>query len=137
MILVGEAQLKELGLTPLAQIKGFADAATDPCWFTIAPALAVPKALQLAELSPESVDLYELNEAFAVVALANNKKLGLNPEQVNIYGGAVSLGHPLGSSGARIVVTVLHALHRGSKKIGVASLCKGGGGASAIVIESC
>lgn len=137
LVLVGEAQLKELGLTPLAEIKGFADAATEPCWFTIAPALAVPKALQHAAIDAEAVDLYELNEAFAVVALANNKKLGLKPEQVNVYGGAVSLGHPLGSSGARIVVTLLHSLHQENKKTGVASLCNGGGGASAIVIERC
>jgi acetyl-CoA C-acetyltransferase len=99
--------------------------------------LAVPKALQHAGIKSEQVDLYELNEAFAVVALANNKKLNLSPDQVNVYGGAVSLGHPLGSSGARIVVTLLHALAQENKKIGVASLCNGGGGASAIVVERC
>lgn len=137
LVLVSEEVLRTLNLTALAEIKGFADAATEPCWFTIAPALAVPKALQHAGIKPEQVDLYELNEAFAVVALANNKKLNLNPDQVNVYGGAVSLGHPLGSSGARIVVTLLHALNQEDKKIGVASLCNGGGGASAIVVERC
>lgn len=137
LVLVSEEVLRTLNLTPLAEIKGFADAATEPCWFTIAPALAVPKALQQAGIKSEQVDLYELNEAFAVVALANNKKLNLNPDQVNVYGGAVSLGHPLGSSGARIVVTLLHALNQEDKKFGVASLCNGGGGASAIVVERC
>lgn len=137
LVLVSEEALQTLNLTPLAEIKGFADAATEPCWFTIAPALAVPKALQHAGMKSEQVDLYELNEAFAVVALANNKKLNLNPHQVNVYGGAVSLGHPLGSSGARIVVTLLHALNQEDKKFGVASLCNGGGGASAIVVERC
>ena len=137
LVLVSEEALQTLNLTPLAEIKGFADAATEPCWFTIAPALAVPKALQHAGIKSEQVDLYELNEAFAVVALANNKKLNLNPDQVNVYGGAVSLGHPLGSSGARIVVTLLHALNQEYKKFGVASLCNGGGGASAIVVERC
>jgi acetyl-CoA C-acetyltransferase len=137
LVLVSEEVLRTLNLTPLAEIKGFADAATEPCWFTIAPALAVPKALQHAGIKSEQVDLYELNEAFAVVALANNKKLNLNPDQVNVYGGAVSLGHPLGSSGARIVVTLLHALNQENKKTGVASLCNGGGGASAIVVERC
>lgn len=137
LVLVSEEALQTLNLTPLAEIKGFADAATEPCWFTIAPALAVPKALQHAGIKSEQVDLYELNEAFAVVALANNKKLNLNPDQVNVYGGAVSLGHPLGSSGARIVVTLLHALNQEDKKFGVASLCNGGGGASAIVVERC
>lgn len=137
LVLVSEEVLRTLNLTPLAEIKGFADAATEPCWFTIAPALAVPKALQQAGIKSEQVDLYELNEAFAVVALANNKKLNLNPDQVNVYGGAVSLGHPLGSSGARIVVTLLHALNQENKKTGVASLCNGGGGASAIVVERC
>lgn len=137
LVLVSEEVLRTLNLTPLAEIKGFADAATEPCWFTIAPALAVPKALQHAGIKSEQVDLYELNEAFAVVALANNKKLNLNPDQVNVYGGAVSLGHPLGSSGARIVVTLLHALNQEDKKFGVASLCNGGGGASAIVVERC
>lgn len=137
LVLVSEEALQMYNLTALAEIKGFADAATEPCWFTIAPALAVPKALKQAGMKPEQVDLYELNEAFAVVALANNKKLNLNPDQVNVYGGAVSLGHPLGSSGARIVVTLLHALKQENKKTGVASLCNGGGGASAIVIERC
>lgn len=137
LVLVSEEALQMYNLTALAEIKGFADAATEPCWFTVAPALAVPKALKQAGMKPEQVDLYELNEAFAVVALANNKKLNLNPDQVNVYGGAVSLGHPLGSSGARIVVTLLHALKQENKKTGVASLCNGGGGASAIVIERC
>lgn len=135
LILVSEEALKKYNLTPLARVAGYADAAVAPEWFTIAPSEAVPLAIQRAGISQNQVDLYELNEAFSVVALANNQKLGLDPAQVNIYGGAVSIGHPLGSSGSRITTTLLHALHQEGKTYGVASLCNGGGGASAIVIE--
>ncbi len=135
LILVSEEALKKYQLTPLARVAGYADAAVAPEWFTIAPSEAVPLAIQRAGISQSQVDLYELNEAFSVVALANNLKLGLDPAQVNIYGGAVSIGHPLGSSGSRITATLLHALHQEGKTYGVASLCNGGGGASAIVIE--
>lgn len=135
LILVSEEALKKYNLTPLARVAGYADAAVAPEWFTIAPSEAVPLAIQRAGISQNQVDLYELNEAFSVVALVNNQKLGLDPAQVNIYGGAVSIGHPLGSSGSRITTTLLHALHQEGKTYGVASLCNGGGGASAIVIE--
>jgi acetyl-CoA C-acetyltransferase len=135
LILVSEEALKKYNLTPLARVAGYADAAVAPEWFTIAPSEAVPLALQRAAISQTQVDLYALNEAFSVVALANNQKLGLDPAQVNIYGGAVSIGHPLGSSGSRITTTLLHALQQEGKTYGVASLCNGGGGASAIVIE--
>lgn len=135
LILVSEEALKKYNLTPIARISGYADAALAPEWFTVAPAAAVPKALDRAGISLNDVDLFEFNEAFSVVALANNIKLGLNPEQVNIYGGAVSLGHPLGSSGSRITTTLIHALHQEGKSRGVAAICNGGGGASAIVVE--
>lgn len=135
MVLMSEEKAAELGLKPLARIIGFADAATAPEWFTIAPSLAVPKAIENAGITKEQVDLYELNEAFSVVAIANNRRLGLDPSKVNVYGGGVSLGHPLGSSGARITITLLSALTQEGGKYGVASLCNGGGGASAIVIE--
>lgn len=135
MVLMSEEKAAELGLKPLARIIGFADAATAPEWFTIAPSLAIPKAIENAGITKEQVDLYELNEAFSVVAIANNRRLGLDPSKVNVYGGGVSLGHPLGSSGARITITLLSALTQEGGKYGVASLCNGGGGASAIVIE--
>ena len=127
---------KELGLTPLATIKGFADAEQAPEWFTTAPAKAVPAALKHANIAIKDVDLFEFNEAFAVVGLANNKILNLSDDKVNVNGGAVSLGHPLGASGARIVVTLIHALKQNDKKIGAAGICNGGGGASAIVVEA-
>jgi len=135
LLLVSEEAVKRYNLKPIGKVVSYADAATSPEWFTIAPALAVPKALERAGLSIKEIDLFELNEAFAVVALANNLKLGLNASQVNIYGGGVSLGHPLGSSGSRITATLLHALHQEGGRYGVASLCNGGGGASAIVVE--
>jgi acetyl-CoA C-acetyltransferase len=135
LLLASEEAVKRYDLKPIGKIVGYADAATSPEWFTIAPALAVPKAIERAGITAADVDLYELNEAFSVVALANNLKLGLNAEKVNIYGGGVSLGHPLGSSGSRITATLLHALHQEGGKYGVASLCNGGGGASAIVVE--
>ncbi|KAJ3125265.1 erg10, acetyl-CoA C-acetyltransferase [Physocladia obscura] len=135
VVLVSRAKLNELGLTPLAIIRANADAAHEPEWFTTAPSKAVPIALKKAGLSIDQVDLFELNEAFSVVALANNKILGLPVEKVNILGGAVALGHPLGCSGARIVVTLISALYKTGGKIGAAGICNGGGGASSIVIE--
>lgn len=135
LVLVSKEKAKELGLKPLAKIRGFADAAKDPLWFTTAPALAIPKAIKHAGLTAEDVDFYEINEAFSAVALANQKELNLDPARLNIYGGAVSLGHPLGASGARIITTLNSILHQQSGKIGVAGICNGGGGASAIVIE--
>ena len=124
-----------MGLKPLAKIRGFADAATDPLWFTTAPALAIPKAIKHAGLTADDVDFYEINEAFSAVALANQKQLNLNPDKLNVFGGAVSLGHPLGASGARIIATLNSVLHQKSGQIGVAGICNGGGGASALVLE--
>lgn len=135
VILVSKKKLDELGLKPLAKVIGFADAAQDPLWFTTAPSLAIPKAIKHAGLTPEDIDYYEINEAFSVVAIANNKELGLDPEKVNCFGGAVALGHPLGASGARIISTLNNVLHKKDGKYGVAGICNGGGGASAIVIE--
>ncbi|NVJ85601.1 MAG: acetyl-CoA C-acyltransferase [Algoriphagus sp.] len=135
LVLVSKEKADELGLKPLAKIRGFADAATDPLWFTTAPALAIPKALKHAGLGADEVDFYEINEAFSAVALANQKELNLNPEKLNVYGGAVSLGHPLGASGARIISTLNSVLHQQAGNIGVAGICNGGGGASAMVIE--
>ena len=136
VILASEEAVNRLNLTPLAKIIGYADAASDPKWFTTAPSLAVPVALDRAGMKVEDVDLWELNEAFSVVGIVNTQKLGLNPEKVNVNGGAVSLGHPLGSSGCRIVVTLAHALKARGLKYGAAGICNGGGGASAIVIEA-
>ncbi len=136
LILVGEEKLKSLNLKPIARIMGFADAAQDPIWFTTSPALAIPKAMKNAGIDKNDVDFYEINEAFAAVAIANNRLLDLNPEQVNVFGGAVALGHPLGCSGARIVTTLTNVLQKKGAKIGVAGICNGGGGASALVIES-
>ncbi|WKN45365.1 acetyl-CoA C-acyltransferase [Tunicatimonas pelagia] len=135
MILVSEKKLKELDLKPIAKIIGFADAAQDPLWFTTAPALAIPKAMQRAGVSSQDVDYYEINEAFSVVAIANNQRLELDSSQVNIFGGAVALGHPLGCSGARIVTTLCNVLQQQDATVGVAGICNGGGGASAMVIE--
>lgn len=135
LVLVSEQKLKELNLTPLAKIRGFADAAQDPIWFTTSPSLAIPKAIKNAGIEKTEVDFYEINEAFSAVAIANNKQLGLDPEKVNVNGGAVSLGHPLGCSGARILTTLNGILRQNKAKIGVAGICNGGGGASAIVIE--
>lgn len=136
LVLMSKEKAIELGITPLAEIKGYADAALDPEWFTIAPAKALPKALDKAKLKIENVDYFEFNEAFSVVGLANTKLLGLNPAKVNVNGGAVSLGHPLGCSGARIVVTLIHVLKQNNGKLGAAGICNGGGGASAIIIEN-
>ncbi len=137
VILVSGEKLKELGLTPLAKITGVADAEQAPEWFTTAPALALPIAAQRAGVAIEELDAVELNEAFSVVGLANTKILNLNPEKVNINGGAVSLGHPLGASGARIIVTLINVLKQQNGKIGGAGICNGGGGASAMIIENC
>jgi len=124
-----------LGLKPLAIIRGYADAQQAPEWFTTAPAKAIPSALAHAGITADQVDFYEINEAFSVVALANNQALKLDASKVNVNGGAVALGHPLGSSGCRIIVTLLSVLKQNNGKIGVAAICNGGGGASAIVIE--
>lgn len=135
LVLVSKEKAEELGLKPLAKIRGFADAATDPLWFTTAPALAIPKALKHAGVSADEVSFYEINEAFAAVAIANQRELKLDNDKLNIFGGAVALGHPLGASGARIITTLNSVLHQKSGNIGVAGICNGGGGASAIVIE--
>uniref|UniRef100_A0ACD5YHU0 Uncharacterized protein n=1 Tax=Avena sativa TaxID=4498 RepID=A0ACD5YHU0_AVESA len=135
LVLVSGKKAQELGLQVLARIKGYADAAQAPELFTTAPALAIPKALTNAGLESSRVDFYEINEAFAAVALANQKLLGIPSEKINVHGGAVSLGHPLGCSGARILVTLLGVLREKGGKIGVAGVCNGGGGASAVVIE--
>ena len=135
VVLASEEAVAKLGLKPLAKILATADAAQAPEWFTTAPSLALPKALDKAGLGKEDIDLWELNEAFSVVGIANNQELGLNPECVNIHGGAVALGHPLGSSGSRIVVTLIHALKDRALTKGAAGICNGGGGASALVLE--
>ncbi|CAM3622449.1 acetyl-CoA acetyltransferase [Flavobacterium saliperosum S13] len=135
LILMSEEKALAMGLKPLAYIKSYADAAQEPKWFTTSPAKALPKALDKAGLSVADVDFFEFNEAFAVVGLANAKILGLDNEKVNVNGGAVSLGHPLGCSGARIVVTLINVLEQNNAKVGAAAICNGGGGASAIVIE--
>ncbi len=135
LILMSEEKALSLGLKPLAYIRSYADAAQEPKWFTTSPSLAIPKALEKAGLSIEDVDYFEFNEAFAVVGLANSKILGLDASKVNVNGGAVSLGHPLGCSGARIIVTLLNVLEQNNAKIGAAAICNGGGGASAIIIE--
>ncbi|MGL2963621.1 acetyl-CoA C-acyltransferase [Flavobacterium sp. RSB2_4_14] len=135
LVLMSEEKANAMGLKPLAYIKSYADAAQEPKWFTTAPAKALPKALDKAGLTVADVDYFEFNEAFAVVGLANAKILGLDNNKINVNGGAVSLGHPLGCSGARIVVTLLNVLEQNNAKIGAAAICNGGGGASAIVIE--
>jgi len=135
LVLASKEKIQELGLTPIAKIRGFADAAQDPLWFTTAPALAIPKAIKNAGITERDVDFYEINEAFAAVAIANQRQLNLDNDKLNVYGGAVSLGHPLGASGARIITTLNSVLHQKNGKIGVAGICNGGGGASAIVIE--
>ena len=135
LVIMSREKADELGLKPLAVINGYADASQEPEWFTTAPAKALPKALAQANISAENVDFYELNEAFSVVGLANIKLLNLDPSKVNVHGGAVSLGHPLGCSGARIIVTLINVLKQNNGKIGAAGICNGGGGASAMVIS--
>lgn len=134
LVIMSEEKAQELGLKPLAVIAGYADAAHEPQWFTTAPAKALPKALAKAGKSIDQVDYFEFNEAFSVVGLANMKILGLTSDKVNINGGAVSLGHPLGCSGARIIVTLINVLAQNNAHTGNAAICNGGGGASAIVI---
>lgn len=136
LVLASEGAVQKWGLAPLAKIVATADAAQAPEWFTTAPSLALPKALSKAGLENKDIDLWELNEAFSVVGIANNQALGLDPERVNVNGGAVALGHPLGSSGSRIVVTLVHALHQRGMRRGAAGICNGGGGASALVLET-
>ena len=135
LVLMSREKAEELGLEVMATIKSYADAATEPIWFTIAPSKALPKAIDKAGISLDKVDYFEFNEAFSVVGLVNLKILGLEDKNVNVNGGAVSLGHPLGCSGARIVVTLLNVLKQNNGKIGAAAICNGGGGASAMIIE--
>lgn len=136
VILMSKEKAEELGLKPLAKIKGFADAAQAPEWFTTAPSLAVPKAVEKAGLKMSDINYFEFNEAFSVVGLANTKIMNLDASKVNVNGGAVSLGHPLGASGARIIVTLINVLKQNKAKYGAAAICNGGGGASAFVIEN-
>ena len=136
VLLMSREKADALGLKPIARILGFADAEQAPEWFTTSPSLAIPKALKNAGVQTSDVDFYEINEAFSVVSLANNKLLNLEGSKVNVYGGAVSLGHPLGASGARIVTTLLNVLKNEGGKIGVTGICNGGGGASSIVVEA-
>jgi acetyl-CoA C-acetyltransferase len=135
LVLMSGAKMTELGLTPIAKILSYADAAQEPVEFTTTPSLAIPKALAKAELSLGDIDLFEINEAFAVVALANMKLLNIKHEQTNVFGGGVSIGHPIGVSGARIICTLISALKQKGKTKGAAGICNGGGGASAMVIE--
>ncbi|MFN8294773.1 MAG: acetyl-CoA C-acyltransferase [Chitinophagales bacterium] len=135
MVLMSGEKVKELGVKPLAKIVSFADASQEPEWFTTTPSKAIPKALKKANISIDNVDFFEINEAFSVVALANMKELNIAHEKINVFGGAVALGHPIGSSGCRIVATLISVLNHKGGKTGVAGICNGGGGASAIVIE--
>jgi acetyl-CoA C-acetyltransferase len=136
LVLMSAEKAKELGIKPIAIIKGFADAEQDPKWFTTSPALALPKALSKAGLKKEDISYFEFNEAFSVVGMVNTQLLAIEANKVNVHGGAVALGHPLGCSGARIVVTLIHILHKNKSKYGAAAICNGGGGASAMVIEA-
>jgi acetyl-CoA C-acetyltransferase len=136
LVLMSKEKANELGLKPLARIISYADAQQAPEWFTTSPSKAIPIALKRAGLSSDEVDFFEINEAFSVVSLANNQILKLNPSKVNMNGGAVSMGHPLGASGARIVVTLINVLQQNNAKIGLAAICNGGGGASALIIEN-
>lgn len=136
VILMSKEKAEAMGIKPLARIVSFADAQQAPEQFTTAPSKAIPLALRKAGLTGEQIDFYEINEAFSVVSVANNKILGLNPAKVNVNGGAVAIGHPLGASGARIVVTLLHVLQQNKGKYGAAGICNGGGGASAVVVEN-
>ncbi len=135
LVLISKEKADELGIKVIAKIKGFGDAAQEPLWFTTAPSKAIPRALAHAGVEQDEVDYWEVNEAFSAVALANQEKLGLDPEKLNVFGGAVAIGHPLGASGARIIATLCSVLDKKGGKIGAAGICNGGGGASAIVIE--
>jgi len=137
VVLISKKKAEELGLTPIAKIKSFADAEQAPEWFTTAPALAVPKAVEKAGLTMDQIQYWELNEAFSVVGIENTKRMNLDPQKVNVNGGAVSIGHPLGCSGARIIVTLINVLKQNNAQFGAAGICNGGGGASALVIENC
>lgn len=136
LVLMSKERAEAMGIKPLAKVISYADAQQAPEWFTTAPAKALPKAAEKAGMKISDIDFFELNEAFSVVGLANTKEMGLNPAKVNVNGGAVSLGHPLGSSGSRIIVTLLHVLKQNKGKYGAAAICNGGGGASAIIIEN-
>ena len=137
VVLMSKEKMEALGLKPLAKITGYADAEHEPEWFTTAPSKAMPKAAAMAGKSIAEIDFFEFNEAFSVVGMVNNQLLNIPSEKVNVNGGAVSLGHPLGASGARIIVTLLHVLQQNNAKVGGAAICNGGGGASAMVIELC
>jgi acetyl-CoA C-acetyltransferase len=137
VVLISKEKMEALGLKPLAKIISYADAEQAPEWFTTSPSLALPKALAKANLTVDQLDFVELNEAFSVVGIVNMQKMNLDPKKVNVYGGAVSIGHPLGSSGSRILVTLINVLHQEGGKYGAVGICNGGGGASAIVIEKC
>ena len=136
ILLVSDEMVAQYQLQPLARIIGYADAAQAPEWFTTSPSIAIPKALQQAGLTLDAIDYFEINEAYASVILANQKILGLDPDKVNVYGGGVAMGHPIGVSGARIITTLLSVLQQEGGKYGVAAICNGGGGASAVVIEN-
>jgi acetyl-CoA C-acetyltransferase len=136
LILASAEAVEKHGLTPIAKLVSYADAAQAPEWFTTAPSLAIPKALDKAGLKTSDVDFWELNEAFAVVGIANTRILGLDPAKVDVNGGAVALGHPLGNSGSRVIVTLINVLKQNNAKIGGAGICNGGGGASAMIIEN-
>jgi acetyl-CoA C-acetyltransferase len=135
LILASEEAVQKYGLQPIAKIVSYADAAQEPEWFTTAPSLAIPKALEKAGLTTADIDFWELNQAFSVVGLANIKILGLDPAKVDVNGGAVALGHPLGNSGSRVIVTLLNVLKQNGAKRGAVGICNGGGGASAMVVE--
>jgi len=135
-VLMSREKAEELGLKPLARIAGYADAEQAPEWFTTTPAIALPKAIAKAGLKMEDIAYWELNEAFSVVGIENTRRLKIDPEKVNVHGGAVSIGHPLGASGARILVTLIHVLRQNKARYGAAGICNGGGGASALVIEN-
>lgn len=136
LVLATQDAINRKMLTPIARIVAFADAAQAPEWYTTAPSVAIQKALNIANLKLEDMDLIEINEAYAAVVLANSQILGMDPDRINVHGGAVAIGHPLGASGARIVVTLVHALRQHKKRYGLAAICNGGGGASAIIIEN-
>jgi acetyl-CoA C-acetyltransferase len=135
VVLMSAEIAKELGIQPIAIIKSFADAEQDPKWFTTSPSLALPKALDKANLTINDIQFFEFNEAFSVVGIVNTEILKIDPTKVNVHGGAVAMGHPLGCSGARIIVSLVHILRKHKAKYGAAAICNGGGGASAMVIE--
>jgi acetyl-CoA C-acetyltransferase len=137
LVLISKEKMEELGLKPLAKIISYADAEQAPEWFTTSPSLAVPKAVSKAGLTMDQIDFIELNEAFSVVSLINMEKMNLDPAKVNVNGGAVSMGHPLGSSGSRILVSLISILNQNNGKYGAVGICNGGGGASSIIIERC